>query len=104
MSDCHRQWAEGVASDPDLVARISELEGIKRQPQLIFGVARLLGAPVAPFPAFREWVMGHWEEVRSEALNRRNQRNEPSRCAVLLPLLAASPTAPAPLPTLTASA
>jgi len=91
VSACYQQWAEGVASDAALVARISQLTGIKRQPQLIFAVARLLGAPAAPFPVFREWMLEHWDEVRTETLSRRNQINEPHRCAVLLPLLAALP-------------
>src|SRR6266567_6782807 len=91
VSACYQQWAEGVASDAGLVARISQLTGIKRQPQLIFAAARLLGAPAAPFPVFREWLLEHWDQVRAEALSRRNQMNEPGRCAVLLPLLAALP-------------
>jgi Uncharacterized protein conserved in bacteria (DUF2332) len=91
VSACYQQWAEGVASDAGLVARIGQLTGIKRQPQLIFAVARLLGAPVAPFPVFREWMLENWDQVRTEVLIRRNQRNEPQRCAALLPLLAALP-------------
>jgi hypothetical protein len=91
VSVCYQQWAEGVAADAGLAARISQLTGIKRQPQLIFAVARLLGAPADPFPAFREWMLEHWDEVRTEALSRRNQMNEPQRCAVLLPLLATLP-------------
>jgi hypothetical protein len=91
VSACYQQWAEGVASDAGLVARIGELAGIKRQPQLIFAVAGLLGAPAASFPVFRGWLLEHWEQVRAEVLSRRNQMNEPQRCAVLLPLLAALP-------------
>src|SRR6266567_9319280 len=71
VSACYQQWAEGVASDAGLVARISQLTGIKRQPQLIFAAARLLGAPAAPFPVFREWLLEHWDQVRAEALSRR---------------------------------
>jgi hypothetical protein len=91
VSACYQQWAEGVASDAGLVARISQLTGIKRQPQLIFAVAGLLGAQPSPFPVFRQWLLEHWDQVRAEALSRRNQMNEAGRCAVLLPLLAALP-------------
>src|SRR6266567_8031756 len=73
VSACYQQWAEGVASDAGLVARISQLTGIKRQPQLIFAAARLLGAQPSPFPVFRQWLLEHWDQVRAEALSRRNQ-------------------------------
>jgi hypothetical protein len=58
---------------------------------LVFAAARWLGAPVGPFTVFREWLLAHWDEVRTEVSNRRTQTNEPRRCAVLLPLLASLP-------------
>ena len=91
-SPCYEEWANGVASCPALLASLEQLPPIKRQPNLIFGVARWLGAAApAPFSAFRDWLLDHWPEVQGEAQKRRTQTNEVGRCAVLLPVLAALP-------------
>lgn len=87
----YREWASGVAADPVLATRIGELVGVARQPQLVFAVARWLGAQAGPFAEFRDWLLTNWASVRAEIGRRRNQTNEPRRCAVLLPLLAALP-------------
>ncbi|HVV23142.1 MAG TPA: DUF2332 domain-containing protein [Pseudonocardiaceae bacterium] len=87
----YREWAAGVADDPLVAARIGELVGVKRQPQLVFATARWLGAPVGSFPEFRDWLLANWPSLGDAVRTRRNQTNEPRRCAVLLPLLAALP-------------
>lgn len=89
-SPCYEQWAKGVASCQHIVSLLDQLPPEKRQPNLIFGVARFLGmsAP-APFPLFRDWLMENWNPVREEIRKRRTQTNEVGRCAVLLPVLAA---------------
>jgi hypothetical protein len=60
----------------------------QRQPPLLFAVTRLVGAPVAPFAEWREWMLAHWAAVETEVLRRHTQSNEPRRCAALLPALA----------------
>jgi hypothetical protein len=90
-SSCYRDWALGVASDPELLTLLGELPGLKRQPQLVFAAARWVGVAEAPFPRFRDELIGNWVRVREVVLTRRTQTNEPGRCAAMLPLLAALP-------------
>ncbi len=91
VSECYREWADGVAGDALVAGRIDELGGMKRQPQLVFAVARRLGARTGSFAEFRDWLLTNWADVRTEVQSRRTQTNEPRRCAVLLPLLARLP-------------
>ena len=88
QSAIYEQWALGVADDPALIALIDELPLQKRQPNLVFACARLLGAPEADYPRFRRWLVQHWSAVVSEAIARSTQTNEARRCATLLPALA----------------
>jgi Uncharacterized protein conserved in bacteria (DUF2332) len=81
-------WATGVAADDDILERLGELPRPKRQPNLLFACARLLGCPLDRYPRWREWLLANWPQVRAEMLVRATQTNEPRRCAVLLPLLA----------------
>ncbi|MFM9918870.1 DUF2332 domain-containing protein [Lacisediminihabitans sp. H27-G8] len=90
-SAIYEEWALGVADDPTLIALIDELPLQKRQPNLIFACARLLGAPEADYPSLRGWLLQHWSEVELEALARSTQTNEARRCASLLPALALVP-------------
>jgi hypothetical protein len=90
-SPTYEDWSLGVAADPDLIARLDELPRPKRQPNLLFAAARYLGVPAGPYADFREAVSGRWSEIRTVILEKRVQTNEPNRCAVLLPLLAALP-------------
>lgn len=91
QSAIYEEWALGVARDPALIALIDELPLQKRQPNLIFACARLLGAPEADYPTFRRWLMQHWSAVVPIALARSTQTNEARRCATLLPALALIP-------------
>ncbi len=88
QSELYERWALGVADDPALISLIDELPLQKRQPNLIFACARLLGAPEEDYPAFRRWLGDHWAAVVPEALARSTQTNEARRCASLLPALA----------------
>ncbi|MES2094546.1 MAG: DUF2332 domain-containing protein [Actinomycetota bacterium] len=90
-SAIYEQWALGVADDPALIALIEELPLQKRQPNLVFACARLLGAPEVDYPGFRRWLVQHWSAIVPEALARSTQTNEARRCASLLPALALIP-------------
>lgn len=50
QSAVYEQWALGVAEDSALIALIDELPLQKRQPNLLFACARLLGAPEGNIP------------------------------------------------------
>jgi hypothetical protein len=90
-SPTYEDWSLGVATDPDLIALIDELPKPKRQPNLLFAAARYVGVPAGPYADVREAVLDRWPEIRAIILEKRVQTNEPGRCAVLLPLLAALP-------------
>ena len=90
-SPIYEAWAGGIADDPNLLALIDELPPDKRQPNLVLGAARFVGIEPGPFAEFGPALREHWPAVRTTALIRRTQTNEPARCAVLLPLLAALP-------------
>jgi hypothetical protein len=91
QSAVYEDWASGVAVDLDVLRLLHELPLAKRQPNLIFAVSRLLGAPEAHYAMFRLWLQAEWPRVAAEARVRSTQTNEPGRCAALLPLLARLP-------------
>jgi hypothetical protein len=91
QSAVYEEWALGVAADRELIDIIDELPLQKRQPNLIFACARLLGAPVGPFAGFRDWLLANWPAVAAEAGHRSTQTNEARRCATLLPALTMIP-------------
>ena len=90
-SPCYEEWALGVAADPEVVALLDALPEPKRQPNLVFTAARYAGIPAGPYRTFREALLAEWATISEVMLARRTQTNEPGRCAVLLPLLAALP-------------
>lgn len=88
-SALYAEWGRRVASDPDVAAILARIPAEHRQPPLVFAVTRMLGAPEGAADAWAEWLRAHADEVVAEASVRLVQTNEPQRCAVLLPALAA---------------
>ncbi|HOA87466.1 MAG: DUF2332 domain-containing protein [Microbacteriaceae bacterium] len=86
-SALYEQWARGVAADPAARRVLARIPATHRQPPLVFAVARLLGAPLGPWPELREWMLGHADALVAECARRGVQTNEPRRCAALLPAL-----------------
>jgi hypothetical protein len=78
------EWARGVSTDDSLLAPIADLPREHRQPSLVFSVAQWCGAPAAAYPAWRRWVLAHWDAVATQAAQRRTQTNEVGRCVLLL--------------------
>jgi len=87
LSPRYEEWARGVAADPEVVALIDRVPDAKRQVNLVFGAARFHGAPDAPWPAARDWIVAHWNLLEPTILERATQTNEAARCATLLPAL-----------------
>lgn len=87
-SALYEMWALGIAEDDEVQSLLVTLTGMKRQPNLVFAAARFAGAPLAPYPEFRAWLLRNWDEVRAVILRRSTQTNEPARCATILPALA----------------
>jgi hypothetical protein len=106
VSPSYERICRGVAGDPELLAVLDALPVPKRQPNLLLAAVRYLvdpptsapppvEGPLASYPAFRELVLGRWDEVWAVMAARRTQTNEARRCATLLPALTAIP-APCP--------
>jgi len=91
VSPIYESWARGVVGDAPMLALIDELPRLHRQPNLIFAVSRLLGAPEGDYPGWRAWLLENWPAVRAEAQIKLTQTNEPGRVAALLPALALIP-------------
>lgn len=86
-STLYAEWAAGVAGDAAVQCLLARIPENRRQPPLVFAVARLLGAPLAGYATWREFVLGNADAVVAECSARSLQTNEPLRLAALLPVL-----------------
>ncbi|GAA1870814.1 DUF2332 domain-containing protein [Myceligenerans crystallogenes] len=88
-SPCFEAWGLGVAADEEVLAWISALPGIKKQPNLVFAAARFHGleAP-APYEALRSTLLDDDGAIRATILGRATQTNEAGRLATLTPVFA----------------
>ncbi|MEU6076454.1 DUF2332 domain-containing protein [Micromonospora sp. NPDC047074] len=91
VSPTYERLCLAVSRDAELLDLLAPLPPARRQPNLLFGVVRLLGGPVDDPAAFHDFVVANWPTVEAELYARATQTNEPGRCAVLLPVLAALP-------------
>jgi hypothetical protein len=89
VSHLYEEFALGVAKDTDVLAFLDTLPEAKRQPNLLFGAVKYLTGVMSDYGAFRAFVVGDQDDLRDLMSVRSTQTNEPGRCAVLLPLLAA---------------
>ena len=85
VSPLYAEWARGIADDEPLLTRVAELEGGKRQPNLVFASARMAGVPLESWSVVRDEFETKWLAIRASALSRGTQTNEPLRMATLLP-------------------
>jgi len=90
-SPLYVELAAGVAGDSEVQAWLEGLPKPKRQPNLLFAAYRLIAGTPGGWPEFRERWGERRAEVEAVMLERRTQTNEPARCALMLPLLAALP-------------
>jgi hypothetical protein len=90
-SPLYAELAAGVAADAEVLGWLSGLPQGKRQPNLVFAAARLVAGTPSDWPELRGVLATRRAEVEREVLARRTQTNEPARCALLLPALAALP-------------
>ncbi len=91
VSPTYERLSLTVSRDDEVLALLSTLPPIKRQPNLLFGVVRLLGGPVEDRARFLDYTIANWPAIEAEIRTRVTQTNEAGRCAVLLPVLAALP-------------
>jgi hypothetical protein len=104
-------WARAVADDPEVVAWIATLPGIKQQPNLVFAAARWHGVPApGPYAGLRAALLADGPDgpIRATILSRATQTNEVGRLATLVPafgsVAAAGPDRPLALLEVGASA
>jgi hypothetical protein len=90
-SELYAAYGAGVAEDDELLDWLDGLPVGKRQPNLVFAAARVVGGTPPDFAGMRALLTDRREEVEAVLLARRTQTNEPARCATLLPALAALP-------------
>jgi hypothetical protein len=91
ISPTYERLARSISEDPEMIALLETVPPARRQPNLLFGVVRLLGGPVDDPGAFREFTTTTWPAIEANLLTRATQTNEAGRCAVLLPLLIGLP-------------
>jgi hypothetical protein len=90
-SPLYEELAEGVASDADVLDLVLDLPVDKRQPNLLFAAVRHVAGIPAGYPQFRREFYDQLGAIVEIMRLRRTQTNEPARCALLYPLLAALP-------------
>jgi hypothetical protein len=79
-----------VAADPDVLAWIDELPGLKKQPNIVFAAARWHGvAAPGPYAGLREALLADDGTIRGTIMARSTQTNEVGRLATLVPAFAA---------------
>jgi len=91
VSPVYERLSLAVSRDDEVLALLGTLPPPKRQPNLLFGVVRLLGGPVEEPAAFHDYVTANWPVIEAELRTRATQTNEAGRCALLLPVLAVLP-------------
>ncbi|MFL6140474.1 MAG: DUF2332 domain-containing protein [Labedaea sp.] len=91
VSPIYERLALAVSRDEEVLALLRMLPQDKQQPNLLFGVVRLLGGPVEDPTAFHRYTVANWRAIEAQLRTRATQTNEAGRCAVLLPVLAALP-------------
>ena len=90
-SPLYGELTAGVAEDQELLDWLESLPPGKRQPNLLLASYRLICGTPSGWPEFRERLAEQRAEIEAVMMARRTQTNEPARCALQLPLLAALP-------------
>jgi hypothetical protein len=89
VSPLYEQLALTVAETPSLLAFLQALPDERRQPNLFLAAIREAAGMPASVSSLDVTVRTHAARIRDVMLTRTTQTNEPARCAVLLPVLAA---------------
>lgn len=90
-SPTYERLCLAVAAHPGVLGLLATLPRGKRQPNLLLGALRPLGADVGDPTAALAFAVSRADAMRRVMLTRSTQTNEPARCAVMLPALALVP-------------
>jgi hypothetical protein len=91
LSPTYERLTLAISEDADITGLLEAVPPAKRQPNLLLGVVRLLGGPLDDPSAFHDFTLANWPQIEANLCTRATQTNEPGRCALLLPVLAALP-------------
>ena len=91
VSPHYERLAQDIAASAAVLRFLSDLPPPRRQPNLLLGAATLIAGRPPDITSLSDMVANRAAELRATMLRRTTQTNEPARCAVLLPLLAALP-------------
>jgi hypothetical protein len=88
-SACFVEWGRGVADDPEVLAWVDDLPGLKKQPNIVFAAARWHGVPApGPYAGLRAALLSDDGTIRATIMARSTQTNEVGRLATLVPAFA----------------
>ena len=91
VSPQYERLAREIADSAAILRFLIELPPPRRQPNLLLGAATLIAGRPPDIALLTDMIAGRPDALRATMLARTTQTNEPARCAVLLPLLAALP-------------
>lgn len=91
VSPHYERLAEDIAASADILRFLIDLPPPRRQPNLLLAAATLIDGRPPDIASLTAMVASRADELRATMLERTTQTNEPARCAVLMPLLAALP-------------
>ncbi|MPZ32652.1 MAG: DUF2332 family protein [Rhodospirillales bacterium] len=91
VSPHYERLARSIAGSAPILRFLNGLPAPRRQPNLLLGAATLIAGRPPDIASLTDMVASRADELRATMLKRSTQTNEPARCAVLLPLLAALP-------------
>jgi hypothetical protein len=91
ISPIYERLALQIADAPDILRFLASLPGPRRQPNLLLGAATFMAKQAPDIALLTELVRNRPADLRATMMARTTQTNEPARCAVLLPALAALP-------------
>jgi hypothetical protein len=70
VSPTYERLSRAVSRDADVLALLDKRPPIKRQPNLLFGVVRLLGGPVEHPEPFHAYTVANWPAIDAEMRTR----------------------------------
>jgi hypothetical protein len=91
VSPHYERLTREIADSPDILRFLLGLPASRRQPNLLLGAATFLTGTAPDIVRLTAFVHDRGAELGATMLARTTQTNEPARCAVLLPVLAALP-------------
>jgi hypothetical protein len=91
VSPRYERLAREIADSTAILRFLIDLPAPRRQPNLLLGAATLIAGRPPDIASLTRMVARRADALRATMLARTTQTNEPARCAVLLPLLAALP-------------